>query len=78
LQVGSLEAGFQAALHGVIFQLKVTEETVNTLTQFLAVVDRHVHRPFSFHNDCQEALKMCFAFKANAFPRIPPQQQKHK
>lgn len=69
LKVGGLEESFQDALHKVIFKLDVEGDTLSHLLQFLHVVDKHVHRPFSFHNDCQEAVKMCFAYKANASPR---------
>ena len=69
LKVGSLEQGFQDALHKVIFSLDVEGDTLPCLVQFLRVVDKYVHRPVSCHNDCQEAVKMCYAYKANAFPR---------
>ncbi|KAK7098630.1 hypothetical protein V1264_002883 [Littorina saxatilis] len=69
LKVGKLEQGFQDALFKVIFEMDVEGDTLPKLVQFLRVVDKHLHRPVSCHNDCQEAVKMCYAFKANAFPR---------
>ena len=69
LKVGSLEQGFQDALFKVIFSLETEGDTLPRLVQFLRVVDKYVHRPVSCHNDCQEAVKMCYAYKANAFPR---------
>lgn len=77
LKVGSLEQGFQDALHKVIFSLDVEGETLPCLVQFLQVVDKYVHRPVSCHNDCQEAVKMCYAYKANAFPRKGTQSAVH-
>ncbi|XP_076450362.1 protein-lysine N-methyltransferase SMYD4-like [Babylonia areolata] len=71
LKVGSLEQEFQDVLHRVIFSLEVNPSTLPRLLHFLRVVDRHVHRPVACHNDCQEAVKMCYAYKANAFPRKP-------
>lgn len=76
LKVGGLEEGYQEALHKVIFGLDVSRDTLARLVQYLRVVDKHVHRPFSSHNDCQEAIKMCYAYKANAFPRLKISEQK--
>ena len=69
MKVAALEAGFQDVLHGVIFRLDVSDKNLNCLLKFLQVVDRYVHRPYRSHNDCQEAVKMCLSYKANAFPR---------
>ena len=56
-------------LFKVIFSLETEGDVLPRLVQFLRVVDKYVHRPVSCHNDCQEAVKMCYAYKANAFPR---------
>nr|KAG5699183.1 hypothetical protein BaRGS_012704 [Batillaria attramentaria] len=69
LKVGSLERSFQEALHKVIFSLDVEGDALQHLVHFLRVVDKYVHRPFSSHNDCQEAIKLCYAYKGNAYPR---------
>ncbi|KAL8624076.1 hypothetical protein ACOMHN_019498 [Nucella lapillus] len=78
LKVGSVEQEFQELLYQVIFSLQVQGNTLPRLLHFLRVVDQHLHRPVACHNDCQEAVKMCYAYKANAFPRKIPAADKAK
>lgn len=47
---------------------KNLDENIATLEGHLQLMDKVLCRPWRDYNDCQEALKQCYACKANHFP----------
>lgn len=47
---------------------KNLDENIATLEGHLQLMDKVMCRPWRDYNDCQEALKQCYACKANNFP----------
>ncbi|KAJ9579142.1 hypothetical protein L9F63_024750 [Diploptera punctata] len=42
-------------------------EVAKKLIKYLILLDKNIHRPWKEYNDCQEALKQCFAMTANCY-----------
>jgi asparagine synthetase A len=43
------------------------EEVVKKLVCHLQLLDKFIQRPWKEYNDCQEAIKQCFAMTANCY-----------
>jgi hypothetical protein len=43
------------------------EELAQKLVCHLQLLDRFIQRPWKGYNDCQEAIKQCFAMTANCY-----------
>lgn len=68
-KLGQSDEQYRMAMMDVLTSsCKNLEENIATLEEHLQLMDKVLCRPWRDYNDCQEALKQCYAYKANRFP----------